>query len=52
MRGINYENPLSQLIKLQNKVNGIIKDVPLPHIVSLGLLKFQDIAEMYTFIYA
>ena len=51
--GNNYDNPLSQLIRLQNKAVRIINDVPLrdhitPHYVNLGLLKFRDIVKMYT----
>ena len=49
LRGNNYDNPLSQLIRLQNKAVRIMNDVPLrdhitPHYVHLGLLKFRDIA--------
>ena len=51
--GNNYENPLLQLITLQNKAIRIINDVPLqdhitPHYVNLGLLKFRDVVKMYT----
>ena len=51
--GNNYDNPLPQLIRLQNKAVRIINDVPLrdhitPHYVNLGLLKFRDIVKMYT----
>ena len=40
--GNNYDNPLSQLIRLQNKAVRIMNDVPLrdhitPHYVHLGL---------------
>ena len=50
--GNNYDNPLSQLILLQNKAVRIINDVPLqdhitPHYVPLGLLKFRDIVKIY-----
>ena len=43
--GNNYEAPLSQLVRLQNKVVRIINNVPLrdhisPHYVNLGLIKF------------
>ena len=53
MWGKNYENPLLQIIRLQNKTIRIINDVPsqdhiTPHYVSLGLLKFRDIVKMYT----
>ena len=45
LRGNNYDNPLSQLIRLQNKAVRIMNDVPLrdhitPHYVHLGLLNF------------
>ena len=51
--GNNYENPLLQLIRLQNKAIRIINDVPLqdhitPHYVNLGLLKFHNVVKMYT----
>lgn len=51
--GNNYENPLLQLIRLQNKAIRIINDVSLqdhitPHYVKLGLLKFRDVVTMYT----
>ena len=55
LRGNNYDNPLSQLIRLQNKAVRIMNDVPLrdhitPHYVHLGLLKFRDIVKfMYKF---
>ena len=44
----NYNAPLSQIVKLQNKVVCVINDVSLmesvtPHYISLGLLKFPDI---------
>ena len=50
--GNNYEVPLSQLVRLQNKVVRIISNVPLrdhitPHYVSLGLIKFPDIVKLY-----
>ena len=38
--GNNYDNPLSQLIRLQNKA---VRDHIAPHYVHLGLLKFRDI---------
>jgi len=51
----NYDTPLSQLIRLQNKVVRIINDVPLqvsisPHYVNLGLLKFRGIVKLYTYL--
>ena len=51
--GNNYEAPLSQLVRLQNKVVRIINNVPLrdhitPHYVNLGLIKFPDIVKLYT----
>lgn len=51
--GNNYEAPLSQLVRLQNKVVRIINNVPLrdhitPHYVNLGLLKLPDIVKLYT----
>ena len=47
------DSPLSQLIRLQNKVVTIMNDVPLrdpitPHYVNLSLLKFRDIVKLYT----
>ena len=50
--GNNYDNPLSQLIRLQNKAVRIMKDIPLwdhitPHYLHLGLLKFRDIVKTY-----
>ena len=50
--GNNYDNLLSQLIRLQNKAVRIISDVPLQdhitsHYVPLGLLKFRDIVKIY-----
>ena len=46
--GNNYEAPLSQLVRLQNKVVRIINNVPLrdhitPHYVNLGPLSFQTL---------
>ena len=43
--GNNYDNPLSQLIRLQNKAVRTMNDIPLrdhitPHYVHLGLLNF------------
>ena len=54
--GNNYENPLLQLIRLQNKAIRIIDDVPLldhitPHYANLSILIFRDIVKMYTCIY-
>ena len=51
--GNNYEAPLSQLVRPQNKVVRIIKNVQLrdhitPHSVNLGLIKFPDIVKLYT----
>lgn len=51
--GNNYEAPLSQLVRLQNKVVRIINNVPLcdhitPHYVNLGFLKLPDIVKLYT----
>ena len=50
--GNNYDQPLSQLIRLQNKAVRIMNDVPLcghitSHYVQLGLLKFRDIVKIY-----
>ena len=49
---INYNAPLSQIVKLQNKAVRI-NDVPLvesitPHYTSLDLLKFPDIVRLNT----
>ena len=51
--GKNYEAPLAQLVKLQNKVVRIINNVPLrdhitPHYVNLGLIKLPDIVKFYS----
>ena len=51
--GNTYDSPLSELIRLQNKVVRTMNDVPLrdsvtPHYVNLGLLKFRDIVKLYT----
>ena len=51
--GNNYNAPLSQIVKLQNKAVRVINDVPLmesitPHYTSLGLLKFPDIVKLKT----
>ena len=51
--GNNYNAPLSQVKKLQNKAVRVINDVPLmesitPHYTSLGLLKFPDIVKLKT----
>ena len=51
---INYNAPLSQIVKLQNKAVRVINDVPLmepitPHYyLSLHLLKFPDINKLNT----
>ena len=50
--GNNYDNPLSQLIRLQNKAVRIMNDLPLrdhitPDYAHLGLLKFRDIVKIY-----
>ena len=55
--GNNYNAPLSQIVKLQNKAVRVINDVSLmasitPHYTSLGLLKFPDIVELNTCISA
>ena len=49
--GNNYEAPLSQLVKLQNKATRIINNVPIrdhvtPHYVGLGLIKLPDIIKL------
>ena len=49
--GNNYNAPLSQIVKLQNKAVRVINDVPLmesitPHYTSLGLLKLPDIVKL------
>ena len=54
--GNTYDSPLSELIRLQNKVVRIMNDVPLrdsvtPLYVNLGLLKFRDIVKLYTFLF-
>jgi len=51
--GNNYNAPLSQIVKLQNKAVGVINDVPsmesiTPHYSSLGFLKFPDIVKLNT----
>jgi len=51
--GINYNAPLSQIVKLQNKAVRVINDVPLmesitPHYTSFSLLKFPDIVKLNT----
>ena len=51
--GNNYEVPLSQLVRLQNKAVRIINNVPLcdhitPHYVNLGFIKLPDIIKLYT----
>ena len=52
--GNNYNVPLSQIVKIQNKAVRIINDAPLmesitPHYVFLSLLKFPNIAKLNTF---
>ena len=49
----NYENPLCDVVRLQNKVVRIINDVPIhdhitPHYINLQLLKFPDIVKQHT----
>ena len=49
--GNNYEAPLSQFVRLQNKVVRIINNVPLhdhitPHYVNLGLIKLPEIVRV------
>ena len=49
----NYEAPLSQLVRLQNKAIRINKNVPLcdhitPLYVNLDLIKLPDIVKLYT----
>ena len=44
--GKNYNAPLSQIVKLQNKAVRVINDVP--HYLSLHLLKFPDIVKLNT----
>ena len=51
--GNNYEAPVSQLVKLQNKVVRNINNLPLPdhttpHYVNLGLIKLPDIVKLHT----
>ena len=51
--GNNYEAPVSQLVKLQNKVVRVINNLPLrdhitPHYVNLGLIKLPDIVKLNT----
>ena len=51
--GNNYEAPLTQLVRLQNKVVRIINNVPLhdhitPHYANLGLFKLPDIVKLCT----
>ena len=48
---INFEAPLSQLVKPQNKVVRVINNVPLrdhitPHYVNLCLIKLPDIVKV------
>ena len=54
--GNNYDNPLSQLIGLQNKAIGIMNDVPLrdritPHYVYLSLLNFVILLKFQLFVF-
>ena len=56
MSGNNYDSPLSDVVKLQNKVVQIINDVPIrdhltPHCINLGLLKFSDIIQLHTCVF-
>ena len=49
----NYENPLCDIVRLQNKVVRIINDVPIqdhitPYYIDLHLLKFPDIVQLHT----
>ena len=51
--GNNYNAPLSQIVKLQNRGVRVIKDVPLmepitPHDLTLHLLNFPDIFKLNT----
>ena len=51
--GNNYEAPVSQLVKPQDKVVRVINNVPLrdhitPHYVNLGLIKLPDIVKLNT----
>jgi len=51
--GNNYEAPLSQLVRLLNKVARIINNMPLrghvsPHYVNLGFIKLPDIVTLCT----
>ena len=53
LRGNNYEAPLSQLVKLQNKATRTINNVPIrdhvtPHYVGLGLIKLPEIIKLST----
>ena len=53
MWGNNYEAPLSQLVKLQNKAIRIINNVPIrdhvtSHYVGLSLIKLLDIIKLST----
>ena len=54
--GNNYENPLSDVVRLQNKVVRIINDVPIQdhitsHYINLHLLKFPDIVKLHVFFF-
>ena len=49
--GNNYDSPLPQLIRLQNKAVRIMNDTPLrdpivPYYANSGLLKFRDIVKL------
>ena len=51
--GNNYNAPLSQIVKLQNKAVRVFNEVPLmesitPHFTPLGLLKLPDIVGLNT----
>ena len=56
MWGNNYDSPLSDVEKLQNKVVQIINDVHIrdhltPHCINLGLLRFSDIIQLHTCVF-
>ena len=51
--GNNCENPLCDVVRLQNKAARIINDVFIhdhitPHYINLHLLKFPDIVKLHT----
>ena len=48
--GNNYDSPLSQLIRLQNKAVRIMLN-DTPYYANSGLLKFRDIVKRYTLIF-